>query len=45
MALVTNGLYVNSLDAQDDYLAKNKLPTLNIPCLIMLQYLMINQIN
>ena len=25
MALVTNGLYVNSLDAQDDYLAKNKL--------------------
>jgi peptidyl-prolyl cis-trans isomerase D len=23
--LVTNGLYVNSLDAQDDYLAKNKL--------------------
>ncbi|WP_454803510.1 SurA N-terminal domain-containing protein [Mucilaginibacter phyllosphaerae] len=25
MALVTNGLYVNSLDAQDDYQAKNKL--------------------
>ncbi|WP_255476710.1 peptidylprolyl isomerase [Mucilaginibacter sp. AK015] len=25
MALVTNGLYVNALDAQDDYLAKNKL--------------------
>ncbi|MFD0765864.1 SurA N-terminal domain-containing protein [Mucilaginibacter lutimaris] len=25
MTLVTNGLYVNSLDAQDDYLAKNKL--------------------
>jgi peptidyl-prolyl cis-trans isomerase D len=25
MSLVTNGLYVNSLDAQDDYLAKNKL--------------------
>jgi peptidyl-prolyl cis-trans isomerase D len=25
MALVSNGLYVNSLDAQDDYLAKNKL--------------------
>src|ERR1700744_2375455 len=25
MALVTNGLYVNSLDAKDDYLAKNKL--------------------
>ncbi|WP_262708482.1 peptidylprolyl isomerase [Mucilaginibacter terrigena] len=25
MALVTNGLYVNSLDAQDDYIAKNKL--------------------
>jgi peptidyl-prolyl cis-trans isomerase D len=25
MALVSNGLYVNSLDAKDDYLAKNKL--------------------
>jgi peptidyl-prolyl cis-trans isomerase D len=25
MALVTNGLYVNSLDAKDDYMAKNKL--------------------
>ncbi|WP_419788686.1 SurA N-terminal domain-containing protein [Mucilaginibacter sp. SP1R1] len=25
MALVTNGLYVNSLDAKDDYEAKNKL--------------------
>jgi peptidyl-prolyl cis-trans isomerase D len=25
MTLVTNGLYVNSLDAQDDYQAKNKL--------------------
>jgi peptidyl-prolyl cis-trans isomerase D len=25
MALVSSGLYVNSLDAQDDYLAKNKL--------------------
>ncbi|MCO5937280.1 SurA N-terminal domain-containing protein [Mucilaginibacter sp. RB4R14] len=25
MSLVTNGLYVNSLDAQDDYIAKNKL--------------------
>jgi peptidyl-prolyl cis-trans isomerase D len=25
MALVSNGLYVNSLDAQDDYIAKNKL--------------------
>jgi peptidyl-prolyl cis-trans isomerase D len=25
MSLVTNGLYVNSLDAQDDYMAKNKL--------------------
>jgi peptidyl-prolyl cis-trans isomerase D len=24
-ALVTNGLYINSLDAKDDYLAKNKL--------------------
>ncbi|MBD1394056.1 peptidylprolyl isomerase [Mucilaginibacter glaciei] len=25
MSLVTNGLYVNSLDAKDDYLSKNKL--------------------
>lgn len=25
MALVSNGLYVNSLDAKDDYLSKNKL--------------------
>jgi len=25
LSLVSNGLYVNSLDAQDDYLAKNKL--------------------
>ena len=25
MALISNGLYVNSLDAKDDYLAKNKL--------------------
>jgi len=25
MAIVTNGLYVNSLEANDDYLAKNKL--------------------
>jgi peptidyl-prolyl cis-trans isomerase D len=25
LTLVSNGLYVNSLDAQDDYLAKNKL--------------------
>jgi peptidyl-prolyl cis-trans isomerase D len=25
MALISNGLYVNSLDAKDDYMAKNKL--------------------